>query len=92
MGKKHSRAFMGGFGLIFTTDDTGAGASGGGGGEQPKTFTQDDLDKQINDRLARERKKFADYDDAKAKAKKWDESQKDGQTADQKVQEQRHVA
>jgi hypothetical protein len=33
-----------------------------------KTFTQADLDRIVEDRLARERAKFADYDDLKAKA------------------------
>ncbi|MEO6627624.1 MAG: hypothetical protein ABIP03_03560 [Aquihabitans sp.] len=33
-----------------------------------KTFTQDDVNKIIDDRLKREREKFADYDDLKKKA------------------------
>jgi hypothetical protein len=38
--------------------------------DPPKTFTQEDLDKIVADRIARERKKFdkfSDYDDIKAK-------------------------
>ncbi len=35
---------------------------------QEQTFTQADLDKIVKDRVARERAKFADYDDLKAKA------------------------
>lgn len=41
-----------------------------------KTFTQADLDKQIQQRLDRERKRFADYDAVKAKAAKLDEIEK----------------
>ena len=37
-------------------------------GEPAKTFTQDQLDKIVEQRLARERAKFADYEDLKAKA------------------------
>ncbi|UMR33959.1 scaffolding protein [Paenibacillus polymyxa] len=33
----------------------------------PKTFTQDELDQVIADRIARERKKYADYDELKTK-------------------------
>ncbi|MBO0962014.1 phage scaffolding protein [Neobacillus sp. MM2021_6] len=56
---------------------------GGGGGTPPpnpeppkpadKTFTQEELDKIVADRLAREKKKYADYDE---KAKKLDELEK----------------
>lgn len=38
-----------------------------------KTFTQAELDKIVSDRLTREKTKFADYDDLKAKATKFDE-------------------
>lgn len=38
-----------------------------------KTFTQDQLDKVVGERLARERDKFADYEDVKAKAARLDE-------------------
>lgn len=46
------------------------------GGEQgdeqagERTFTQEDVDRIVEERLARERKKFADYDDLKAEAGK----------------------
>ncbi len=42
---------------------------------QVKTFTQDELDKIVADRIARERKKlekFSDYDDLKAKASEYE--------------------
>lgn len=35
---------------------------------EPKTFTQADIDRIVNDRLARESRKFSDYEDLKAKA------------------------
>ena len=44
-----------------TTNESGSGAEA-----PPKTFTQDELEKIVGDRLARERKKFADYDELRA--------------------------
>jgi hypothetical protein len=38
-----------------------------------KTFTQEELDQKIKDRLDRERKKYANYSDLEAKAKKLEE-------------------
>lgn len=38
-----------------------------------KTFTQEELDRIVSERLARERGKFADYDELKAKASQFDE-------------------
>lgn len=38
-----------------------------------KTFTQDEVNAIVADRLAREKGKYADYDDLKAKAAKYDE-------------------
>lgn len=44
---------------------------GGHGNEQPeKNFTQADVDRIVADRLKREKEKYADYDDLKARAKK----------------------
>lgn len=68
-------------GLRFITDpagDTGGTAPAGEqdeqGTEHPKEFeaitSQEDFDKAIQARIARERAKFADYDDVKAKADK----------------------
>ena len=56
-------------GLLFEVDAEGGGG-GGGGGETPKTFTQEDLNKVVGQRLADERKKYADYDSHKEKAAK----------------------
>lgn len=36
--------------------------------QEPRTFTQDEVNSIIADRLTRERAKYADYDDLKAKA------------------------
>jgi hypothetical protein len=52
----------------------GGGGDGGSGGASAYTppASQADLDRIIEDRLARERKRYADYDDLKAKAEKHD--------------------
>jgi hypothetical protein len=55
----------------------GSGGQGGGSGSGDKTFTQDDVERMISDRLARERSKTADYDQLKEKAGKWDKHEAD---------------
>ena len=40
--------------------------------QEPRTFTQDEVNSIIADRLTRERAKYADYDDLKAKAQQFD--------------------
>ncbi len=40
--------------------------------QQEKTFTQAELDSIVKDRLAREKGKYADYEELKAKATKFD--------------------
>lgn len=55
------------------TQDAGGG-QGGGQGEQ-KTFTQEELNRVVEDRLARERGKFRDYEDLKKKAKQYDDAE-----------------
>lgn len=52
-----------------------------------KTFTQADLDKAIKDRLDRERKKYADYEDIKAKATELDKLRDGQKTEIEKAQE-----
>jgi hypothetical protein len=49
--------------------------------------SQEDLDRVIGDRLARERAKFGDYDDLKAKAAKFDEVDAASKTELQKLQD-----
>lgn len=52
-----------------------------------KTFTQAELDAVVKDRLKREREKYSDYDDLKAKAAKFDEAEEANKTELQKVTE-----
>jgi hypothetical protein len=49
--------------------------------------TQEDLDRIVEQRLARERAKFADYDDLKAKAAKFDEADHASKTELQRLQD-----
>ena len=59
-----------------------------GGGEQPdKTFSQQDLDRVVGERLKREREKYADYKDLKAQATKWADHEEAQKTEIQKAQE-----
>ena len=54
-------------------------------GQQPeRTFTQAEMNAIISDRLSRERSKYADYDDLKAKAQQFDAAQEAGKTELQK--------
>lgn len=55
--------------------------------QQEQTFTQDELNKIVGERLAREREKFADYDVLKAKADKYDEATEAAKSELQKAQE-----
>lgn len=55
-----------------TTDPKSPNTSQGDDGFRPIT-TQEDLDRVLGDRLKRERAKFADYDELKAKAARLDE-------------------
>lgn len=43
-----------------------------GGQQEPRTFTQEEVNSIVADRLNRERAKYADYDDLKAKASQYD--------------------
>jgi len=49
-------------------DANGGGGTAGAGGQAPKTFTQEQLDAIINDRLERERRKYGDYEELKKAA------------------------
>ncbi|MGM0973405.1 MAG: hypothetical protein ACQEW2_10865 [Bacillota bacterium] len=61
-----------------------AGDPGGGdsGGDPPKTFTQEELDRVVADRIARERKKYADYDDLKTKSSEYEKLLEEQRLAD----------
>lgn len=52
-----------------------------------KVFTQAEVDKIVGERLARDRAKFADYDDLKEKASKFDELEEANKTELQKANE-----
>lgn len=52
-----------------------------------RTFTQSEMNAIIQDRLARERNKYADYDALKAKAKQFDAAEEAGKTELQKATE-----
>ena len=52
-----------------------------------KTFTQAELNAIVNDRLGREKAKYSDYDDMKAKAAKFDELEEANKTELQKASE-----
>lgn len=58
--------------------------------EQPaeKTFTQADVDRVVGERLAREKEKFGDYDDLKAKAERLKEIEDANKSESQKLTDQ----
>lgn len=55
--------------------------------EEQKTFTQEELNKIVSERLGRERQKYADYEDLKAKATRLDEIEEASKTELQKQTE-----
>ena len=59
------------------------------GAAAEKTFTQAEMDAIIGDRLKRERAKYADYDEFKAKAAKYDEAEEASKSELQKAVEER---
>lgn len=65
----------------------GEGATQGAPAE--KTFTQSEMDAIIGDRLKRERQKYSDYDDLKAKAAEYDKAQEASKSELQRAIEQR---
>ena len=54
---------------------------------EQKTFTQDELNAILNDRLGREKAKYADYADLKAKAEKFDKLEEASKSELQKATE-----
>ncbi len=55
--------------------------------EQERTFTQAELDSIVKDRLAREKGKYADYEELKEKASKFDEAEEARKSELQKATE-----
>ena len=51
----------------------------------PKTFTQDDLNRIVQERVAKERSRFGDYDALKEKAGKFDALEEASKTETQKL-------
>lgn len=83
----------GGAGNGGAGNDGGAGNGGAGGGNaEDKTLSQADVDRIVSERLARERQKFADYDDLKTKAAEFDKIQDSQKTELQREQEARQRA
>lgn len=65
---------------------------------QQKTFTQEDVDRIVGERIKREREKYADYDDLKAKANANDETKSEleqlrerAESAERKANELEHA-
>lgn len=61
--------------------------NGTAGAGTEKTFTQAEMDAIIEGRLAREKQKYADYEDLKEKAGKYDQIKGEGKTELQKATE-----
>lgn len=67
------------------------GGAGDKGGQEFKPIaSQADLDRIIGERLSRERSRFADYDDLKAKAAEFDKAA-DAQKSELQRSERAHV-
>lgn len=55
--------------------------------DEARTYTQEEINQMIEDRLHRERKKFADYEEIKAKAEKFDAAEEASKSELQKATE-----
>lgn len=64
-------------------------ATQGAPAEPERTFTQAEMDAIIGERLKRDRAKYADYDELKAKAAKYDEAEEANKSELQKAVEER---
>jgi hypothetical protein len=87
---------------LFSRDPEEGGGGGGntedagkegGQGNPPKTFTQEDLDRIVGERLNRQKAQFADYDELKRKAAEAETLRKQVETdAEKAVREAREAA
>lgn len=68
-----------------TDPQTGSGTPAGDGGSPEKTLTQSQVDAIVQDRVQRERAKYSDYDELKAKASKVDQLEEAQKTELQKA-------
>ena len=59
---------------------------------ETKTFTQDEVNNIVAERLNRDRAKYADYDSLKQKAEEFDKLQEANKTELQKATERVHTA
>lgn len=69
-----------------------AGDAGDKGGEFKPPQSQEELDRIIGARLDRERRRFADYDDLKAKAEKFDAAEQANKSELERAQERAEKA
>lgn len=76
---------MGATGNIGTGGGTGAGTQGSEGGAE--SFSQEQVNAIVADRLSREREKYKDYNDLKNKAAEYDKQQEANKTELQKAQD-----
>jgi len=76
------------------SQDQGSDAEGGGQqpGQTPRTFTQEQMDATIRDRLARKDQQYADYDDLKRQAEKWAAHEEAQKSELQKLTEAKEAA
>lgn len=70
-----------------TQDVPGDGEQPEQGQEEPRTFSQADVDRIIADRLRRQKSQFSDYNDLKSQAEKWAEHEEEQKTELQKAQD-----
>lgn len=70
-------------------NDAGAG---GNQADNERKFSQAEVDAILKERLAREKGKYADYDDLKAKAGKWAEHEQAQKSELEKIQEAKEAA
>lgn len=63
------------------------GTPGNDSGQEVRTFTQEEVNAVVESRLAKERKKYEDYETLKEKAGKYDEQQNAGKSDLQKANE-----
>lgn len=74
-----------------TTTTTDAGTTTDNG-QKPTTFSQAEVDRIVQERLGREKQRFADYDDLKAKASKFDDLDAASKSELQKATERAEAA
>ncbi len=64
----------------------------GGAGGETRTFNEDDVNRIVQDRLSRERAKFKDYDEIRAKAEELDKLREGEKSELTKAQERAAAA